>query len=70
MPSGGEDGVIPRILLNASPVWNPGTVSYGSPQSRDITISVAAGDSLYFILEKNSSIMADFTFWDQQNVLN
>lgn len=70
VPSDGGDGVIPRVLLNASPVWNPGTVSYGSPQSHDITISVAAGDSLYFILDKNSSIMADFTFWDPQIVLN
>lgn len=68
--SGNGDGVNLKIMKNGVQIW-PGTASAKTLAyndftgvSHDVAVSVAAGDYIYFIVNKRGNNTSDGTLWD------
>jgi hypothetical protein len=62
----GGDGVIATIKHGSTTVWGPDTIAYNNAighQYND-TLSVTAGDAIYFILNRKGDYAFDGTAWD------
>ena len=62
----GGDGVDVKIVHETTTVWGTNTVAYDNTTgiSHDFTLSVNAGDEIYFIVEQKSTTAKDTTIWD------
>jgi len=62
----GGDGVVVKIMQNSTAVWGSYTIAYNDSTglNHDFNRRVKAGDAVYFIVNKNSSINYDLTTWD------
>lgn len=58
------DGVIVSILKNSSGLWGQTTITNTTGLSHDVTTTVAAGDYIRFIVNKNGTNSNDTTLWD------
>ncbi|OGX68648.1 MAG: hypothetical protein A2189_01195 [Paenibacillus sp. RIFOXYA1_FULL_44_5] len=58
------DGVIVKIIKNSTVIWGPQTITTTTGMSHDFTTTVNAGDSIYFIVNKNGDNSYDTTNWD------
>ncbi|MDI4649991.1 glycosyl hydrolase family 28 protein [Cohnella hashimotonis] len=64
----GGDGVRVKILKNAAQLWPASgwqAIAYNDATgaSHSLTVSVTAGDVLYFVLDKNGNNSYDTTYW-------
>lgn len=64
--SSGGDGVNVKIKKNSSTVWGTYTIAYNDliGLTHNFTITVNAGDAIYFIVNKRSNNGFDTTMWD------
>ncbi len=67
--SGGGDGVRVKIVQNSSQIWpSSGWKTLASNNftgiNHDVTANVAAGDWIYFIVNKNGTNIEDTTEWN------
>lgn len=53
------------ILHNAAvAAWPAHLVTFGNPATHDLTVNVAPGDALYFIVNKKAGTASERTIWD------
>ncbi|MFC5404746.1 hypothetical protein [Cohnella soli] len=67
MYASGGDGVKVTIKQNNTTVWGTQTIAGTDTTTgidHDFTVAVAAGDALYFIVNKNGNNYFDSTLWD------
>lgn len=60
------NGVDVTIKKNSSTVWGTHLITTTSGMAHDITVTVSAGDSLYFIVNRNGDNAYDTTLWDPE----
>lgn len=53
------DGVIVTVKKNNTVIWGPTVINSMTPTQLNLTENVAAGDSIYFIANKNSNLTGD-----------
>ena len=58
------DGVIVSIKKNNTVLWGPVTISGRDIKSHHIVTDIAAGEAIYFIVNKNTNSTYDTTMWD------
>ncbi|MFD2328520.1 FG-GAP-like repeat-containing protein [Cohnella sp. GCM10020058] len=64
LESTGGDGIVAAVKKNGTTVWGPQTVTTTTGMAHSFTVSVAAGDVLYFIVNKNGTNSYDTTIWN------
>ena len=60
--SAAGNGIVAHILKGKKELWSA-TVTYGKPQSYDLTISVKEGEELYFYGDANGKTNSDWFWW-------